>query len=335
VEIVSCGTLGGVREHLIRSADGTKILAWDTENAGPDVLLCPGLGTMPEAWPCLATAEPGVRVRSWYHRGTLGSARPEDETRITLDDHLDDALAVLAEADLGPVVVMGWSAGVTVACELASRYPDLVSGLLLVAGTPGEVFGGLIGLRDLPAPVRATLTTALASLTGGLAGSAGPLLNALLRRVPVNTLTATMIRHSGLMLPSSATADVVRAGRRFLGQDWGWYTRLAMALVAEPNRPVTGIHCPVTLLTGRYDLVSGPRTAMSRLAGLPQTRVRMLPASHFLPLEAPQAVAGELRLLIDRADAVRGARYWRVPAGHGVPEATHHTLTPAHLPSTM
>ena len=332
MEIRSYGTLNRVRENLIRSADGTKILAWDTETAGPDVLLCPGLGTMPEAWPNLARPDPGVRVRSWYHRGVLGSARPADETRITLDDHVDDALAVLADADIGPVVVMGWSAGVTVACELASRYPDLVAGLLLVAGTPGEVFGGLVGLRDLPAPVRTTLTTALTSVTDLVADSAGPLLGAVLRRVPVNTLTANVLRHSGLMLPGVDAEDVVRAGRRFLGHDWGWYARLAMALVQEPARPVSGIHCPVTLLTGRYDLVSGPRTAMSRLAGLPQTRVRMLPTSHFLPLEAPDEVAAELALLIERADAVRAARYWRVPAVRAVPETTHHTLTPAHLP---
>jgi pimeloyl-ACP methyl ester carboxylesterase len=320
-----------VREHHIRSADGTRILAWRTVTDGPDVLLCPGLGTMPEAWPTLFGPDPGVRVHSWYHRGTLGSDRPSDETRITLDDHLADALAVLADADIGPVVVMGWSAGVAVACELARRYPDLVAGLLLVAGTPGDVFGGVLGLRDLPPKVRAALTEALARTGDRLADSAGPLVNAVLRRLPVNTLTATAVRHSGLMRPTSDTADVVRAGRRFQRHDFGWYAKLALALVVEPPRPIVGIHCPVTLLIGRHDPLAGSRQAMAGLAGLPQTRVRTLPASHFLPLEQPDELAEELARLIERADAVRAAQYWRVPPTP-VTTGSHQTLTPSHLP---
>ena len=318
-----------MRELHIRSADGTRIRVWQTESAGPDVLLCPGLGTMPEAWPVLTAGDPGVRVHSWYHRGTLGSDRPADENRITLDDHVADALAVLTAADLGPVVVMGWSAGVTVACELAMRHPDLVAGLLLVAGTPGDVFGGVFGLGGLPAALRARLARAGARL----ADPATPLLNAVLHNLPVNTLTATLVRHSGLMRPSSDTADVVRAGRRFLGQNWGWYARLAAALAAEPRRELTGIHCPVTLLTGRYDLLAGPRSALARVARLPQTRARVLPASHFLPLEAPEELAAELALLMRRADAVRAARYWcGIPATGPTVPATHPPLTPARLP---
>lgn len=287
---------------------------------------------MPEAWPILNRPDPGVRVHSWYHRGTLGSDRPADESRITLADHVSDALAVLTTAEIGPVVVMGWSAGVTVACELAIRFPELVSGLLLVAGTPGDVFGGMFGIRSVPVATR----RALAGATGRLAGPVGPLLNLLLHHVPVNELTAMLVRHSGLIRPSSDNADVVLAGQRFLTHDWGWYLRLAMALAGEPARRLVDIHCPVTLLTGRYDPLAEPRPAIQAMAALPQTRSRVLPTSHFLPLEAPDDLADELRLLIERADAVRAARYWQagaVTSGGEVtgPAGTHPTLTPAPL----
>ena len=300
-----------VHEQDIHSADGTRIRAWRAGEHGRDVLLCPGLGTMPEAWPYLTRPAMGqrLRVHSWYHRGTLGSARPTDPTRIRLADHMADAVAVLDAAGIEQAVVMGWSMGASVATELVTRYPDRVSGLLLVAGAPGDPFGGLLGGLDafgLPSELRHQLT----GLTARLVRDAGPLLNAVLHRVPVNKVTATMVRHSGVMRPASPVADVVAAGRRFLSHDWGWYGRLAMALVDLPAPDLTRVRCPVTVLTGRYDVIADPTYVARAVGALPQARLRVLPTSHFLPLEAPDDLADELFWLIERADAVVAAAEW-------------------------
>src|ERR1700742_2879005 len=89
-----------VHEHDISSADGTRIRVWRSgADGGRDVLLCPGLGTMPEAWPYLARAD-DPRVHSWSPRGTLVSARPADRRRIQLADHVADAVAVLDDAGI-------------------------------------------------------------------------------------------------------------------------------------------------------------------------------------------------------------------------------------------
>jgi pimeloyl-ACP methyl ester carboxylesterase len=304
-----------VREHDILAADGTRLRVWRTGETGRDVLLSPGLGTMPEAWPHLTRADLGVRVHSWYHRGTLGSARPADPTRIRLADHVADALAVMDDAGVERAVVLGWSVGVTVAVELASRYPDRVSGLLLVAGTAGDPFGGMFGILGLPPAVR----RAMAGGATRLVRDAGPLLNAVLHRVPVNTATATVLRHSGMMRPTSATADVVAAGRRFLTNDWGWYGRLAMALADGPTPNLAKVCCPVTALAGRYDLFTDPRHMAATMGALPQARFRVLPTSHFLPLEAPDELASELALLIERVDAVLAAARWLGRPRHLVP----------------
>jgi pimeloyl-ACP methyl ester carboxylesterase len=304
-----------VREHDLLAGDGTRIRAWHAGSRGPVVLLCPGLGTMPEAWPVLLRDDPddpGVRVHSWYHRGTLGSARPADESRITVEDHLMDAMAVLDHAQTDePVVVMGWSAGVLVATELARRFPERVAGLLLVAGPPGDMFGGVFGALGLPEELSRPLAIGAAKLLR----MAGPLVNAVLHTLPVNAVTATIVRHTGVMRPASPTGDVVRAGRRFLGHDWSWYARLALAMAEEPARDLTGLHCPITVLTGRYDVIVDPLHAMRPLGPLPQARIRMLPTSHFLPFEAPEELAEELRLLIARADAVRAAIRLADPVG--------------------
>lgn len=300
---------------------------WRSGETGRDVLLCPGLGTMPEAWPCLTDGDRTdlPRVHSWYHRGTLGSARPSDPNRIRLADHVADALAVLDDAGIDQAVVMGWSVGVAVALELARRHPHRVSGLLLVAGAPGDPFGGMFGLLDLvgvPPQVR----RGLARTAARVVQDAGPLLNVVLHRFPLNPVTATVLRHSGVMRPASPTHSVIEAGRRFLSHDWSWYGRLALALSGQPAADLTGVTCPVTVLTGRYDVIADARHVARTLGALPQARLRMLPTSHFLPLEAPEELATELTLLIERADAVLGAERWamppvRVPAPAAAPEA--------------
>lgn len=302
-----------VREHDIRSADGTAIRVWRTGGSGRDVLLCPGLGTMPEAWPYLDGPDARRwRVHSWYHRGTLGSARPADPARIRLADHVADAVAVLDDAEVERAVVMGWSVGAAVACELALRHPDRVTGLLLVAGGPGDPFHGLFGVLGLPAGVRRGLASAAARVVR----DAGPMLNAVLHRVPVNSMTAALARHSGVLRPASRTEDVVAAGRRFLSHDWGWYGELALALAGDPAPDVTGLSCPVTVLVGRYDVIADPKHVARTVGALPQATIRVLPTSHFLPLEAPGELAAELALLARRVDAVRGAAHWIT----GIPE---------------
>ena len=292
-----------MHEHDVTSSDGTRIRGWRTDNAGPPVLLCPGLGTMPEVWPALLLPSAGVRVLSWYHRGTMGSDRPADESRIELADHVADALAVMDAAGVRRCVVMGWSVGVMVAAELARRHPERVSGLMFTAGVPGDLFGAMLSSFGIPAGVRRAIT-----LGGTHALRAiSPLVDAVLHRVPVNTLTATIAQNSGLMLPGADVKVVAQVLERFLQHDWRWYFTLALAVGSVPARELHGITCPVTVLAGQYDLLASPEKASKPVAMLPQSRVRIVPTSHFLPMEAPGAVTEELRLLLRRVAAVERA----------------------------
>ncbi|GAA4421789.1 alpha/beta fold hydrolase [Actinokineospora soli] len=293
-----------MREHPLLAADGTRLLGWQTESAGPPVLLCPGLGTIPEAWPALLLPSSGVRVLSWYHRGTMGSDRPADPTRITLADHVSDALAVLDAAGVQRCVVMGWSVGVMVAAELARTHPHRVSGLLLAAGVPGDLFGGLLGVLGIPAPVRKRLTLTAAHAVRAL----GPLVDLVLHNVPVNRHTAAALQRSGFMLPGADPDDVARAVRRFLRHDWRWYVTLALALADVPEPDLTGVTCPVTVLAAKYDLVAAPERAVRPVRVLPHARTRVVPTSHFVPLEAPGEITAELSALLARVAAVERAR---------------------------
>lgn len=251
----------------------------------------------------------------------MGSARPHDLTHLRLPDHVADAVAVLDAAGTDRVVVIGWSVGATVATELARRYPDRVTGLLLISGAAGDLFGGTLGLLGLPLAAGRTMAAGVARV----AAAAGPLLNSVLHRVPVNALTANLMRHSGLMLPGSPTRDVIRAARRFLRHDWGWYGRLAAEMAAEPTRSPVDLRCPITLLMGRYDVLVDARHAAQALGSLPQARIRILPTSHFIPFEAPDVVLEELLTLLTRADAVRTAMRRVVPGRRDDPPLTERS----------
>ncbi|MFD0206062.1 MULTISPECIES: alpha/beta fold hydrolase [Saccharothrix] len=272
-----------MREHDVFSADGTRIRLWRTDVDGPDVLLSPGLGAVPAVWPEL----PSARVHSWYHRGALSSDRPADPSRIEVSDHVADALAVLDDGGVERCVVMGWSMGVTVAAELALRHPDRVTGLMLVAGAPGDTFASALGIPGVPAAVRRLIGV------GGVTAlkAAGPLLDAVLHRVPVPDLGGRL----------------VGSLRHYLQHDWGWYFTLALALGRTPRLDLTGVTCPTTVLAGRYDFLASADGVLGAVAALPQARVRVLPNTHFLPLEDPGVIVDELELLLDRADAVRRA----------------------------
>ncbi|XVV02345.1 alpha/beta fold hydrolase [Actinosynnema sp. CA-248983] len=270
-----------MREHDVFSADGTRIRVWRADSDGPDVLLSPGLGAVHT--PDL----PDARVLGWYHRGTRGSARPDDPARITVADHVADAVAVLDDAGVERCAVLGWSMGVTVAAELALRHPERVSGLMLVAGAAGDPFASVLGVPGVPEDLRRLVGMSSATALR----LAGPLLDAVLHRVPVPDLPSPLV---GTL-------------RRLLSHDWRWYFTLALALGRTPRLDLTGVTCPTTVLAGRYDWLASPDSLLGPVAGLPQARVRVLPNTHFLLLENPALVVAELALLLERVAGVEDA----------------------------
>ncbi len=68
----------------------------------------------------------------YERRGFGRSERPEPFDRSDLDDHVDDALALLGELSATPAVVIGRSTGGLIALELARRHPEAVSALILL-----------------------------------------------------------------------------------------------------------------------------------------------------------------------------------------------------------
>jgi 3-oxoadipate enol-lactonase len=140
---------------MVRAADGTRLRTWSNDGDGVPVLLCNGLGAPPAAWPRVVERDSGFRVVTWAHRGLAGSERPADRGRVRVEDHADDARAVLDAHDMPSATVVGWSLGVNVAFELALEEPARVRSLLAVAGVPGGSFSAMFAPYGVPRRLRA------------------------------------------------------------------------------------------------------------------------------------------------------------------------------------
>lgn len=284
------------RFYEVTSADGTVLRAWTNDAEGPTVLLCNGLGTNPWCWPALLEPDCGVRVLSWNHRGVGGSERPADPQRIGVEAFVEDAVAVLDDAGVESCPALGWSIGVNTMFELAVTHPERVSAMFAVAGVPGDTFASMLAPLGVPRILRKPLTVTLARL-GRLFGVP---IHTVTRRMPVGRLIATVLTHSGFMLPQH-DLDVTRiAIREFLTTPVDWYMRLGLASSLHLRVSLRSISVPTAFVAGKYDVLAGSADMASAAARIPGASYLELPASHFVPLERPDEVHAELRGLLDR-----------------------------------
>ncbi len=279
------------------ASDGTRLNAWRSGSTqGMPVLVCNGMGVPPEAWPRLLDDLCEFSVAGWNHRGALGSDKPDDESRIDIEDHADDALALMDSMGWERAVIVAWSLGVNVAFELAGRHPERVSGILSVAGVPGGTFDTLFAPQFVPRQLRKPMGVGVAQM-GKTFGSQ---LNLLAKVVPTGRPFAEVLRHTGFMLPHARTDDVVPWVNSMLDQDFNWYFELALALARHEEVDPSFIQCPVTVVSGAIDMLTSQSDVQRYADKIPQAEVHSLPGTHCLPLEFPDEIMEMLRDLYAR-----------------------------------
>ncbi|WP_245857987.1 alpha/beta fold hydrolase [Mumia flava] len=284
------------RHFDVLSDDGTRIRAWTNDADGPAVLLCNGLGTSPYAWPALLSADCGVRVVSWYHRGIGGSERPVDPERVGVGAGIEDALAVMAAADVERATLLGWSIGVNHAFEIAVRWPARADAVMAVAGVPGDTFATMLAPFRLPRPVNRRIALGMV----GAFSAAGPAMTPVTRQLHRVPGLVDVVRHTGFMFPRADRADVRATVEAFLDVDVRWYMHLARHAARHPRVSLSQVRQPTTFVAGRWDVLAGARDMRSASERIDGARFVELAASHFLPLERPDEVHAELLALIGR-----------------------------------
>jgi pimeloyl-ACP methyl ester carboxylesterase len=213
----------------------------------------------------------------WTERPTAPEVRRHAYTRATASAL---ALGLLDHLGIDRAVVVGASAGGTLALRLAAEHPDRVAGLVLLA----PAVGGDVGP---PASLRPFLRTAPARAVG----------SRIVRRA------ARAIDHARVgnrwADPTLVTDDDVAAYAAALTAP-RWSTGLWDAMTAEdpPDlwRRLAGITAPALVLAGDQDRVVHPRWARRAADLLPNSRFRLLEHTGHTPHEErPDLVAAAIR----------------------------------------
>jgi pimeloyl-ACP methyl ester carboxylesterase len=276
----------------VTSADGTGLRTWTNGAEGVPLVISNGLGAPPSAWPRLAEADCGFTAVSWWHRGLGGSQRPDDPTRIRVEDHAADLEAVMDAAGLERALLLGWSVGVNVAFEFARAHPERVAGILGVGGVPGGSFR-VCGPTGIPTDLRGGVGRAAAWLLRLVGPPAAAL------AVPgVDTARALGAENMPAVPDLATSADVAR---QFAAHPWTWYSELLLA--AGEHRPMDTafVSFPVTLVGGTLDVAAAAGDIAAVTAGMPRAQFVPLLGTHFLPLEQPDRLHHELVELAERA----------------------------------
>jgi pimeloyl-ACP methyl ester carboxylesterase len=285
-----------LRFYSVTSADGTELQAWTNDVVGPTVLLCNGLGTNPYAWPALLDSECGVRVVSWNHRGTGGSARPAVASHVGIDAFVEDALAVLNDAGIESCTVMGWSMGVNTAFELAYLHPDRVDALFAVAGVPGGTFSSMLAPLRVPRFARAAITVNAARLMK-LFGRPASLITT---RLPIGPKVVGVLSHSGFMLPVADPELTAMTVHGMLQTPVDWYMHLAVQTSKHLRVSLRAVDVPTTFVAGHWDVLASAEDMRSAAAKIVGATYVELSATHFVNMEKPDEVHELLLDLLDR-----------------------------------
>lgn len=280
----------------VRGADGTRLRAWSNGGNGVPVLLCNGLGAPAAAWPGITGRDSGFRVVTWAYRGLSGSERPADRGRVRVEDHADDARAVLDAYDLPSATVVGWSLGVNVAFELALEQRSRVRSLLAVAGVPGGSFSAMFAPYGVPRRLRAPV----GRWSSRLLPVFGPLLPVVVASLPPWHELLTPAGVAGPAREATHPGALHRVLQEFSRHDWRWYRHLALAVAEHAPLDVASVRCPVTFVAGRHDTLVDLADVRAAARSVPGARLRTLAGTHFVPLQYPEVMREELLSLVER-----------------------------------
>ncbi len=230
---------------------------------------------------------------TWSQRGLAGSDRPADAARVRVEDHADDARAVLDAFDLPSAVVVGWSLGVNVAFELALEEPARVRAVLAVAGVPGGSFSSMFAPYGVPRRWRQPV----GRLSSRLLPVVGPLMPVLVGSLPPWHELLSLPAVLGPAREAAHPAALYQVLHEFSRHDWRWYRHLALAVAEHAPLDVASVRCPVTFVAGSHDTLVDVRDVQAAARTVPDARLRVLAGTHFVPLQYPEVMVEELSRL--------------------------------------
>jgi pimeloyl-ACP methyl ester carboxylesterase len=281
-------------EHPAVGRDGTR-LHWTEAGAGaPTIVLSDGIGCAGFVWRHLELElARRHRVIHWNYRGHGRSATPREAHRVTLDDCVEDLLAILDAAGEPRAVLAGHSMGVQVSLEAHRRAPERVAGLLLVCGAAGHP---LDTFHDSPA-LKHTFPFARSAV------EKHPTLARLLFRavVPTEFALELALDHE-VNRTRVERADLVRYFADLAEVDPVLFVRmLASANETDSLDHLPEVDVPTLVVAGGNDTFTPVRLSQAMHRAIAGSELAIVPqGTHVTPLEFPSVVARTVRSFLAR-----------------------------------
>ncbi len=274
-----------IHQHYVKSFDGTQIGYQVVGDGDEPFVLCNGLGGNVLAWePLYARHGDRFRFIVWDYRGIFSSDPPKNPDDLTIDHHLQDALAVLKKEKVKKAIFAGWSMGVQVCLEICKQKPTLFRAMALINGTFGNPFATAFNL-----PLGAFLLPKLNHWVSKILPSLEPHLRFAANIVLdgdgfIKLVTKLKLIHENV--DSRIFRDVAKA---MIGTNLSKFHDILSHLGKHTTwEALPGIKVPVLLIAGSRDFLTPVKVAEQMAERIPNSELFVIPqGSHYCLIEFP------------------------------------------------
>jgi pimeloyl-ACP methyl ester carboxylesterase len=272
--------VSGRKLHMLEAGHGT-----------PTVVIVPALGDNVLVWMRIQRALASEMRVCVYDRAGIGWSDPSPRGRRTIDGAAGDLRALLDAAGIEPpLILVGHSIGGAIARRFATRYPDMVAGMVLVDSSherQSERHGVNGFPYGRPANLRRAVRVQLRILGARRLAAALGLLRALDADIDREVLAEHAGAHRAIMLSTRQRRAVVRE-------------IVMMARIAETPPPLGSI--PLTVITAGGRIIPGWREMQDELAALSARSIHITAqqSGHYVHLDEPELVVQAIRNLVRR-----------------------------------
>ncbi|MFM2432344.1 MAG: hypothetical protein RLZZ511_3558 [Cyanobacteriota bacterium] len=213
-----------------------------------------------------------------------GYGRSRVTKPFAIEQHLDDLVALLDHHKAKQALILGWSLGGIFALELALRYPDRVSGLILVA-TAARPWGDHPKIR-----LRDNLLTGAAGLINFIKPGWPWNIETLGKRSLFRYLIQQHRPEVYQFLAREAVYAYLKTSRQ---ADQALNQAIGKGYNRVPD--LAQIQCPSLMLMGEHDRHISPAASRETAKALPQCEWECFEqTAHLLPWEVPDLISARI-----------------------------------------
>lgn len=248
--------------------DGAVEVAYDEEGQGDPVLLLHGFPTSRRLWKRVtpALAEAGFRTIAPDLVG-YGDSRCPPEAEPDMASQARWMLALLDALGIARVALVAHDVGTAAAQLMLAQAPERIRAVVLMDGVYADEWGAeaAASITSWKEPARLFRVLVREARSSGADG-----------RLDEGAVHDVLAPYDG----AEGGAKLIRAARALRPEQ-----------VLEALPALRGKRVPALVLWGTRDAYLGAEAVGRPLAELLGARFQVLPAGHFLPLEAPERVA--------------------------------------------